>query len=450
MTKSLLSAIIVAELENETDKTMKTPSNPVYGKALLYILLLSGLNGLIAAETISEISSPGWTDTGEDNGWQYDSLDESCYPDGAVKFDKSGAKISSPVFAGDILKIEIDVKSSNSEPPRKLTLSLYSGSECKSAININPTAKPESEGYQTFEIDGELDVDRFTIELSSGAWGNWGVYSIRTHVSENKVLGAYTLKTRSTGFTARWTNANSVVSNEIIVTTIKHLPLTINYESFFDFSQITNTSGNTHSVMDQVNELYPQLEGFEVNLPSRAAGYVMLGKSNQFGAFSLESSPVNEGKSLVFEAERFNENDEGWIMPIYYAVEDKTNLLSSVSLEKTPQKKLYWVDLDTVPASAKLIVHSVTNKATQSRANARTKIYSLGLADSIEPAHSETNTAARLFAVGRESARINGLIPESEYFWSIRGFDDNGGASKFVDLIKTKTEPHIGFGISVK
>lgn len=418
-------------------------------KNLSVLFFLVSVLLTLHGSTITEISNVEWTGSGESDGWTYENLDDR-YSDGAVKFDRGGAKISSPTFPGDIVKIEVDVKSSNSEPERKLQLKLFCGTELKNSLTLTPTPKTESNGYQQFEISGDLDIDNFQLVLGDGKSGNWGLYSIRIETVENKVLGAYTQKIGSSYLIAAWTNAEAVVSNEVVLATLSEIPLSVDYSVKFDFSSITNKSGNTSSVLDSVKEKFPALDGSEINAPGHAGGYIMLGKYNKFGMLSLTSTISNQGKSLVLELERFNEDDEGWILPIYYANGNVTNDLGTISLEKTPQRKLYSLSLDNVPSESTLIVHSVTNKATASRANARTIVYSLGIADSIIMPHSRTNIVFRHLPVGNERIRIGGLNPESEYFWSVRGFDAEGGSSKFTEPVKAKTEPRIGFGLSIK
>lgn len=416
------------------------------------LFFLSVLSLAIPGKTsiITEKETTGWENTGTSGEWIFNGLGDA-YSDGAAKFDKGGAYIKSPVFSGSVVKIEIDAKSSNPQPLRTLFISLYSqGAEVGEKIALSPTSKPESSGYAGYNVDSALFADAFTVELGSGSSGNWGVYSIRVHVIENKAISPYTKHVRSTGFTAAWTNASEAVSNEVLIATTADIPFSADYVEKYDFSSITNDSGSTKSVLDAVLDIYPELGGTNVNQPGHFGGALMLGKYNAFGTLTIPCSGPGSGKNLIFEASRFDAEDEGWIMPVYYAAEEETNTLAVAVLEKNPVKKTYHFPLDGIPDNSTIIIHSVTNKVTASRANARTLVYSAGIAGNITDSHVETNIVSRIFCAGAESVRACGLMPETLYIWAVRGYDAYGTPSALSEYIKTKTGRRTGFELTIK
>lgn len=414
-------------------------------------LALTVFSSCAFANISTEIKPFEWEGSGSCDNWSYLDLGSPYSEDGAAKFAKGGAAISSPTFNGSIVKIEIEVKSSSENPLRPLKLVLSSGRETAvKELELQPTATSTKYVKEEFEIDRNLYADNLTIKLGAGTSGNWGVKSIAVEIIENKPSGAYVKTAGSSSFTAVWTNGMDCVSNEVIAIVATDIPFSVNYEAKYDFSEITNTAGQTKSVLGQVTGLYPELSGKEVNAPANFGGAVMLGKYDAFGILTIDYPRSYAGKRFVIEAQRFNSEDEGWTMPIFYAAGGTTNDLGTISLDKNYAKGTYSFPLEGIPDEAVLIIHSVTNKANNSRVSGRTLVYSAGIANSVTEAHTKTNTIARVFASGSNTTKINGLDEETEYLWSVRGFAADGFASKYLEYMKIKTEPQSGFGISIK
>ena len=397
----------------------------------------------LCGETLLHIDTASWSGSGSADGWSFDNLGEP-YAEHAIKFAKASAAVNSPDFAGDLLRIAITYKSSNADPPRRLHLTAYAGdTPVYGPTNLTPSATTSAlKDYvrQEFVLNAKLGADRFRLMLGEGASGNWGVAAIDVAFVANRAYGLHTVHVGSTTFIAAWSNGVESASSEVRVIATNTVPFSADYREFYDFSFVSNSSGNLRSVADNITGKWPVLGGFELNAPAYSEGVFMVGSSTKTGMLTLAYPGVYSDKLLVINANRYvtKENDEGDVMPILFIADGVTNGLAVLTISDSPEN--YCIPLATVPDGAVLAISSVTNRVRSGKANARTVIHSIGLAGSVTPSHVETNEIIRLSSPTNWT-RVGGLEPDSDYLWSVRGVDAAGNPSRFADFIPLHTRP---------
>ena len=398
----------------------------------------------LCGETLLHINTASWSGSGSADGWSFDGLGDP-YSEGAIKFDKGSSAVISPRFPGDLLGIAITYKSSAENPPRLLHLTAYSGdAPVYGPTNLTPSASnPRAlKNYvrQEFVLNAELGADGFRLMLGDGASGNWGVAAIDVAFVANRAYGLHARRAGSTSFIAAWSNGSEVASSEVRVIATNTVPFSADYREFYDFSFISNPSGNLRSVADDITGKWPVLGGFELNAPADSEGVFMIGSSTKTGLLTLAHPGTCSDKQLVITANRFvtKENDEGNVMPVFFIADGVTNDLAVLTIGDSPEN--YCIPLATVPDGAVLAISSVTNRVRSGKANARTIIHTIGLAESVTPQHVETNEIVRVSSP-TNWARVGGLEPDSDYLWSVRGVDAAGNPSRFAVFIPLHTRP---------
>ena len=120
-----------------------------------------------------EISTEGWTGSGNTNGWTFANLGT----DGAMG---AGSFIESPKWTdADILSAMVNVRCSTNQPDRipKITF-CYDDTLTSRAIRLNPVTKEDRLDSQAFDTNPDRHAKGLRLELAETGTAVWIVHSI--------------------------------------------------------------------------------------------------------------------------------------------------------------------------------------------------------------------------------------------------------------------------------
>ena len=385
-----------------------------------------------------------WSGTGDADGFSFTNLPDP-YSDGAAKINLDSS-ISSPVLHGlEIHSVSLELRCSSTTPSRLLRLTPFRNSVPLDPITLSRVSAKDKPENLSASL-ASLHADSFTLSLAgSGNTGVWGLYSI-TVFTTNSLL-PYSLRpilVKPHGFTAVWSNSPAVHSNEFSLVQTNFIPFHAVYDTFYGLDSISNRGGNPKDITDSLPAIYPALSGKFLYAPTNSTGELMIGNGNHHGFLLCHVAAARAGFPFVFRARRHTLAGEGSDMPIYTVAGGVTNPIASVSLGEVMEN--YVVSVPPLAAGDAVMLHSSTNRTR----NGRVIVDCLGFAESVVSAHVETNAVEHIATYGDGRCRVEGLSPEEDYLWSVRGFDAAGGCSPFPALVPVKTDRLNGLIIQFK
>lgn len=217
-------------------------------------------------------------------------------------------------------------------------------------------------------------------------------------------------------FTARWTNVGAVASNALEVVKVFPRELEADFVTNYTFDAVSNAGGNVVQLTaDEWASLAPDFSGDNIRKLPHSTGTVQIGLSKSDGCLEFAGLSSYTGLTLLFQAQRYVNQNVGTAMPIDWVVGDTTNTLKTITLGD--QMKIYSLPLDTVEDGARILFHSSTNKT-----DGRVLIDSIGFARDYTLPYSRTNAVASAVFPARGVYRVRNLEPQTRYLWRVGGW----------------------------
>lgn len=137
------------------------------------IALCLALFASVAGGATVEISTEGWTGSGNTNGWKFANLGS----DGAMG---AGSFIESPRWTdADILSAMVNVRCSTNQPDRIPQITFcYDDSQTARAIRLNPVTKEVRLDSQAFDTNPDRHAKGLRLALAETGTAVWIVRSI--------------------------------------------------------------------------------------------------------------------------------------------------------------------------------------------------------------------------------------------------------------------------------
>jgi len=409
-------------------------------RSFLPILLCAAAHGAVR----HEVTTDGWTGSGETNSWQFADLAVPYRQDGqsvAIQFAKGGATVISPDYPDVLVAVELQLRSSVN-PLRQLTLTpLRNGTALGTSVELEPP-NAERPTVRAVTIARRLGANGIRLELGAGSSGNWGLYGLALICAKaNEVAEPFALEDRTDGshtLKATWQNREEVVACEFRAVTTNAIPASAQVRAAVSLACLTNATRQSRDVTRLLTETVPELSGQRLYTPPGSTGVVMVGASDYPGILAYRPRQTLDGLSLHLCVRRYPSRDEGNVMPIDWTDGTHTNVLTVLRL--TDDSRDHFTALSGLPADTQILIHSSTNRSTASGANGRIIVSALGLASDVVPTHIETNELVRLGCTGT-SLHVTGLEPGTVGLWSVRGLDNDGNASPFAPYVPFATSP---------
>lgn len=231
-------------------------------------------------------------------------------------------------------------------------------------------------------------------------------------------------------FTARWTNPDAVVSNEIEVVRISPDAFEATFAANYTFDAIGNP-GKTPKPLDD-DDFAAKMPGFggqAVYAAANSTGLLQIGTSSKAGCLEFAGLPSYAGLTMVVYAQRMGA--KSGTMPIEYVIGNKTNELVALSI--TEDMDHYEIPMEGVEGGARILFRS------HPKGDRRIQVDSIGFASDFAYPYSRTNLVERRTFPACESYRVRNLAPTTRYFWRVGGYGPDSVFAGFADYLAVDT-----------
>ena len=238
-------------------------------------------------------------------------------------------------------------------------------------------------------------------------------------------------------FVGRWSNCEETVSNVVEVKKTEFVDFDADWTCSWDFSSLTNTSGNTSKIELNESDLYSELSGETLRLPVRPSGILQIGVTGKPGALVLPAQESYSSLNLVFHGRRAGDGK----MPVRFEIDGMTNFVTSLSLTTDGNMDWYVLPLTNVADGASIMLGScvsMTNESVNVN-DGRVWLTQVGFAESVVEAHVNTNSVLTKRFAARESTKVTGLEPQSSYLFRVKSVGASGRESAFSPMCEVRT-----------
>ena len=374
---------------------------------------------------VIEVDVGAWTDVGMGmtvDGWEVSKIDR--YSDGGAQFKSSTAYALSPVYEDVVTQIVISVKSSSPHPEKILKIAPTVPEDAPFHY-VEPTLKQEYV-TETFWWSVRESVHQVRLQESEGSSGNWGVKSLTVYT--DRIEPPARLREDALyrdAFAAAWNPASRAVRYQIQYGSVTRMPPSYKTIAEWDFSSLTNTSGNTVDLpgLNLPDEL-KGISGMNVCMQKYEGGHIQIGKGEKLGCLVLPMRSLSEGVGELTGllcARKYPANGKP-TMPIYLVADGRTNDLATVEL--TNENAEYRFPIPDGIMAESIILSSATNGIALSDQNGRVRVESFAIMSDYVPGSVTTN---EFKAIGtRATAKVVKDLAPGEWIWSVKSFDAEG------------------------
>ena len=278
--------------------------------------------------------------------------------------------------------------------------------------------------------------------IGIGTTGNWHVYSAT--ISGVPIVpppsGLHAGYVGCNRFTLSWENPEAAVSNRIDVCSVTGAAAGGTTERRYDFNEFSN-GGSTSEKTVEILDVYRDLEGSMLCLPTNSTGQIQLSSRDSKGVLSIPGFDLYSDLHLLLRARHYNHDKEVRSVSVGYILGETTNDFAAVEL--TREFTHAAVSLESVPSDARIILNNSGNQQYH-----RVIIDEISFIRGYSPAGVATNFVKSVFAAG-SPARARGLSPSTEYIVTVSAFDADGNESRPSDPLRVETSDE-GVPLSVR
>ena len=399
---------------------------------------------LVFGEVI-EVDVGAWADvgTGTTNGWEVSGIGR--YADGGAKFTSSSNKALSPLYEDVVTQIVMSIKSSSPEVVKKLMIMPTSSKDATVRV-ASPT--PSSDKYETesFSWIASKGVRQFCLQESEGGSGNWGVKSLAVYTDRiEPPTGLREDSLYRDAFAAAWDPASKAVRYDVKYASVTRTSSSYETVAKWDFSSLTNTSGNAKDFEDLRKEFPNVLDGVtgtNLGLQGNDGGHLQIGKSDVAGAMELQLDAAVPSRICIVTNWRHDKDSSSGCSAFCLCEDGSTNEVISLTAGADPVTDMFALPDGTCT----LRVESLKSR--------RVEILSVIVAADYDPGSVTTNEFKAIKSRATEKV-VKDLAP-GEWLWTARSFDADGRDSPwspFRTVIldsKSRRYPRPGFGVSIR
>lgn len=372
------------------------------------------LFGGLAFGEVVFVNAAEWWETGTGltaSGWEVNNLTKYAKFGGAKFYTKQDAAVS-PVFAHSITQVVANIVSGQEETLRFMTVTPTVGEGAAKRASIALEYKPQTFVWSAAEGVRQI---KFSNEGSGSAY--WGVrdVTIWTDRIEAPTGLAEDPKWRD-AFHAHWQAEPLGVSHEIEVCRVEWTPPQGEWLHSWNFSSLTNTSGNTRG-FDALErpESLNDVTGENLCLQGHAGGHLQVGKSETAGVMVL---PVDEGgvnRTGLLRLFKHTSDGGTEVSLAWVDASGQENAWATVAVTDVPRE--FRLDLPDGAAAIRIA-------STNSR---RVRVESVSVVSDYAPGFATTNLVVRHRGVNCD--RLVRSLSPGEWVWRARSFDAEGADS---------------------
>ena len=374
------------------------------------------------------------------SGWTVKGMDP--FADGSARFNSNDDFALSPIFSGVITQVTMRVKSSSLDVTRILKI-IPTEPEGATKLAATPTERdhltdetfswPPSEGVRAFKLQNE----------GAGSAAGWGVAALTVYL--DRIAAPTELwddPLYRDAFSASWQPDERSVSFEVNVGRVVTTETPDERERIWDFSSLTNMSGNTVTFTLPLPGPLAGVTGENLCLSGSAGGHIQVGKSETVGRLVLPLGKKEGGVSCSFTAWRHASDKDGDALVSYVTSSGETRGMDAVRVTGEPSQ--FQVALPEDAASLVLSSYT-TRRLCVSEVKAEADFIRVDVT---------TNFLATVCTLQPETL-VKGLAP-GDWVWSARAFDEKGTDSPWSPFRAVTLDPSRplrqppGFGIFVR
>ena len=404
----------------------------VSGSGWRFAVVLMGfavLTSVAFGEKI-EVDVGAWVETKTGttaDGWKVEGV-KGYADDGGAMFSDDSNYALSPVFENCVTQVVMRVKSSSTNVVKILTVTptIPDGeTPCK--------AKPTDGKYeeQTFAWENSEGVRQFRLQESSGTSGNWGVAALTVYT--DRISAPVDLRSTATNcdaFVAAWTPDVKAVASEIAVSRVEVTPPRYDVVSEWNFTALTNATGNTKG-LEELRTEFPgvldDVSGENLCLQASFGGHLQVGKSKVAGSLSLELGDSARSRTCSVTAWRHPKDKSSGCSAFCLDADGRTNAVIGLTVAANAVTDVFAIPDESV----RLRVESL-----QSR---RIELASVIVSTHYEEGYASTNSFGRYRAL-RSEVMVKGLFP-GEWVWRARSFDAENVVSAWSSFSGVTLDP---------
>ena len=402
---------------------------------------------LVFGEVI-EVDVGAWADvgTGMTNGWEVSGIDRySAGEGGYTRLNKKDDYVISPDFTSVVTQVVMRVKCSSVGAERFLTLTptiSHDGARCQVAM------PSESLTNVTFTWTLSEDVRGFRLQNDTGKGTvTWAIASLTVFCTPRVVppTGLREDALYRDAFAATWEPAPRAVRYQIQYGAVTRMPPRYETIAEWDFSSLTNTSGNAKYFEDLRKEFPDVLDGVtgtNLGLQGKDGGHLQIGKSGVAGAMELQLDAAVSSRLCFIANWRHDKDPSSGCSAFCLGGDGSTNAVISLTAGADPVTDMLALPDETCT----LRVESLNSR--------RIEILSVIVAADYDPGSVATNEFKTIGARATEKV-VKDLAP-GEWLWAARSFDAEGRDSPwspFRTVILDREMPcypRPGFGILIQ
>ena len=229
-----------------------------------------------------------WADVGkgETSGWEVSGISRTA--DGLTRLKEAADFALSPEYDFNVTQVVMKVLCSSVSAVRYLTLTPLIPEMGARTHTATPS---ESLVEQTFSWDSSEGVRQFVLRNEGAYTASWGLASLVVYT--DKIAAPTDLCSVSSNcdaFAASWTPDAKAVAHELELHRVTVVLPRYDEIAAWDFSSLTNTSGNTKD-MGQLKDEFPDVlstvTGTNLCLQGKDGGHLQIGMSEKAGALVL-------------------------------------------------------------------------------------------------------------------------------------------------------------------
>ena len=347
-------------------------------KSILRILAV--ICPLVTVGEVIPVDVRAWADvgTGETNGWEVSGITRTA-EDGLTRLKEVADFALSPVFDFNVTQVVMKVLCTSAQTARYLTLT---PTVPETGATEYEAARSKTLVEQVFTWALDEGVRQFRLQNKNGTGStSWGVASLVVYT--DKIAAPTDLRGVSTNcdaFAASWTPDAKAVAHELELHRVTVVLPRYDEIAAWDFSSLTNTSGNTTG-LDELKKEFPEaldsMSGENLCLQGKDGGHLQIGMSEKAGALVLSlDEPVTARTCRVTawkhpkdtgtgcQAFCLGQNGEtNAVVPLTAAAEPATDVFSipdeTVAL-RVESPKNRRIEVESVVVAANYIEGSVT------------------------------------------------------------------------------------------
>lgn len=375
------------------------------------------------------------------SGWTVNGID-SYADDHSARFNLNEEFAQSPTYSCVITQVTMRVKSSSLDVTRILKI-IPTEPEGATKLAATPTERDHLTD-ETFSWSLSEDVRAFRLQNEGdGRAAGWGVAALTVYL--DRIAAPTELKDDPLyrdAFSASWQPDERSVSFEVNVGRVVTTETPDERERIWDFSSLTNMSGNTVTFTLPLPGPLAGVTGENLCLSGSAGGHIQVGKSGTGGRLVLPLGKKEGGVSCSFTAWRHASDDDGDALVSYVTSSGETRGMDAVRVTGEPSQ--FQVALPNEAVSFVLSSYT-TRRLCVSEVKAEADFIRVDVM---------TNHFATVCTLQSETL-VKGLAP-GDWVWSVRAFDEKGTDSPWSPFRAVTLDPSWppwqppGFGIFVR